>query len=132
MSNFRKDYDSASEVTAVLSILKEGHSASLKAEHLRYTILLWLVGKVLMPPYLPRIIKRVRAGSRSEILQRLNGLAVQYREKHADHILDAHDAIKVWERVAVVGEDIAKFIGPLGDCLEALAKSNMDIKNVII
>jgi hypothetical protein len=137
MPRSANDYDAASEVTAVLSILKEGDAShrlpgNAPGDHFRYTILLWLVGRVLMPPYLPRIIEHVRAGSRIAILRRLTNLVKLYEQAYANYELSDADAAQVLEDVTLAGEDIAKYIKPLHGCLEALATSELNIKNLVI
>src|SRR5437016_3243040 len=136
----REKYDPTAEITAVLSILKEDNAtarhlvASTHKQPLRYMVLLWVVGKVVMPPYLPRIIGKVRAGSRAEILERLNSLVEQYEQDCEKLDLNEDDAIKIRETVTGIGDNISKYIRPVGDCLEALARSRtgMGIKNLII
>ncbi len=123
-----REHDGTSELTAILSILKERPGT----EQVQYTILVWLVGKILMPPYLPRIIGHVQFKLRQEILQRLSKLAREYREKYVNYVLTDSQEEEILDEINGVGAHIARFIPPLQRCLGALSIHGMDIKNLII
>ncbi len=139
-----KEDNSDSEVTAVLSILKESHAydrlgnvrsspGSVPNLPYYYTILLWFIGqKVLLPPYLPRISARVEASRRDDILNSLRELSNQYLKNYGDHKLTVKESAEVLECVQRVGGKIASYPHPLYDCLKFLWESETSIKNLVI
>jgi hypothetical protein len=132
MSDPSRESDPLSDITAVISILKDrqGKSGTAHAGEIYYTILLWLVGRVLMPPYLPRITSHVRAGKPGELQRQLKALSKLYQDNYADHELDGAAATELLESVKSVGDAITAYLPHLHRFLEALP--TMGIKNVII
>ena len=132
--------DATSGVTAVLSILKDAHNdVPLKSDRRprgseppradQFTILVWLIGRVLMPPYLPRITARAEPGSRKEIQDRLRRLAEEY-EDDAEFELTETTAEGILEKLRAIGRSIANYPHELHGCLRLL--SELGIKHLII
>ena len=132
--------DSTKEVTAVLTILRDQHNeispkvvrGARAAEAPRvdqFTILVSLIGKVRMPPYLPKIRGRAEHSSYGEIQNRLCELASLY-EECAEIGLSNSDAAKILDKLQNVGINIATYPHELRDCLRRL--SDLSIKHLII